>query len=118
MNQSALHNRPPVNCPRTKVKRSQKVRIIYSSKHKVFALHHAKARIYGPIYVELTKLETAAQLLRVITDVAYLAPELLVRFVGALDAVLIQTFRFHLYEIGRGRNGPRLDWKAKGVFKY
>jgi hypothetical protein len=112
---TAFENLPPVNSRESALKRCPSVRIIYNPELNAMALHHATAKTDGPTIIDLKRLETAAQLLRLIALVENRMPELLSRFVVALDGSIFHTFGFRLHEIGRGRDGLRLDWKRKIV---
>ena len=116
MNPNAMLNRPPINSVGVPPKLPEGVCIKYNARLQLLALHHRNSGVEGPMFIHLTKLETASQILYVIATVDERIPELTQNFVCALNYVLLRTFRFSLYEIGRGRNGPRLCWRTKKVY--
>ena len=108
---NAIHNLPPpfamdeLPCPESSS-------VKYLPESQVILLHDA----IGPMLVQLTKLETALQLLRAIVLMDERMPELAQPFVKALRKALMATFNASLHEIGRGRNRPCLCWNTKKMY--
>ena len=94
-------NSAPANPP-------PRLKIQYHPHTQYLLLYHEKAATDGPLVLDLFKIRGTHRILLEIVECSMKAPELLPKFLRALDYILTREFRYTLSEICQ--RGYWLNW--------